>query len=338
VSFPSIGIDFLRHHDLLVDEANLRLLPGELPVAAVCAIIDPVAHAVRPRSSAEAVKGSTPSSLGPFTPSSGSSSPSLGDALEAVPTLPLDSDWAAVFQCRFPAIFNPGSAVCLDHPPHRVQHFITTIGQPSKFCRLDPARLAAAKAGFQATLDEGIIRRSGSQWSSPLHMVKKDGSWRPCGDYRRLNLQTLEDKYPLPNMADLAVRLASCTIFRKLDIKKGYLQVPVAAADIPKTAIITPFGLFEFVRMPFGLKKAGTTFLRLMDSLLGGLPFAFVYLDDILVASPSSAEHRRHLCQVFSLLEQSGLIVNAEKCIFGRDTIEFLGNSISLAGTSPLPS
>ncbi len=188
-------------------------------------------------------------------------------------------------------------------------------------------------------LDEGVIRRYCSQWSSPLHMVKKkDGSWRPCGDYRRLNLQTVEDKYPLPNMADLVARLSGCAIFSKLDLKKGYLQVPVAAADVAKTAIITPFGLFEFVRMPFGLNNAGMTFQRLMDTLLGNLPFAFVYLNNILVASPSKVLHRRHLCQVFSLLEQNGLVVNTDKCVFGQTSIEFLGHLISAAGFSPLSS
>jgi hypothetical protein len=156
--------------------------------------------------------------------------------------------------------------------------------------------------------------------------------------YRCLNLQMVVDKYPLPNMANLAARLASGTIFSKLDVKKGYLQVPVATADVAKTAIITPFGLFEFVRMPFGLKNAGMSFQRLMDSLLGGLPFAFVYLDNILIASSSSVEHCRHLRKVFSLLEQSCLIVNPEKCIFGHDTIDFLGHRISPMGTSLLPS
>jgi hypothetical protein len=99
-----------------------------------------------------------------------------------------------------------------------------------------------------------------------------------------------------------------------------------------------PFGLFEFVRMPFRLRNASMTFQRLMDSLLGRLPFTFVYLDDILVASPSAADHRLHLCQVFSLLEQSYLIVNTEKCVFGRDAIKFLGHQISSADTSPLSS
>jgi hypothetical protein len=171
-------------------------------------------------------------------------------------------------------------------------------------------------------IDKGVIRRSSSQWSNPLHMVrKKDGSWWPCGDYRQLNLQTVEDKYPLPNMADLAGCLDSCIIFNTLDLRKGYLQVPVAAADVPKMVIITPFRLFKFLRMPFGLRNVGMTFQRLMDSLLGNLPFAFMYLDNILVASPSAAEHRPHLSAVFSLLQYNGLVVNADKCTFGHPSM-----------------
>jgi hypothetical protein len=148
----------------------------------------------------------------------------------------------------------------------------------------------------------------------------------------------VEDKYLLPNMADLVARLDGCTVFSKLDLKKGYLQVPVAAANVAKTAIITPFGLFEFVRMPFCLKIAGMAFQCLMDSLLGDLLFAFVYLDDILVASPSLEHHCRHLSQIFSLREQSGLVINTEKCIFGQGSIEFLGHQLSAANSSPLPS
>jgi hypothetical protein len=84
-------------------------------------------------------------------------------------------------------------------------------------------------------------------------MVQKpDGSWRPCGDYRRLNLVTQPDKYPVPNIQDLSSRLHGCTVFSKLDLRKGYYQIPMAAADVPKTAVITPFGLFKFLRMPLG--------------------------------------------------------------------------------------
>ncbi len=81
-------------------------------------------------------------------------------------------------------------------------------------------------------------------------------------------------------MADLAARLDSCRVFSKLDLQKVYLQVPVAA-EVAKTAIITPFGLFEFLRMPFRIRKKGKTFQLLMKALLGDLPFAFVYLNDI---------------------------------------------------------
>jgi Reverse transcriptase (RNA-dependent DNA polymerase) len=183
-----------------------------------------------------------------------------------------DNPWSAWLQ-EFPEL--AGEMSTDKQPSLGVQHSIKTVGCPvtAKFCRLDPERLAAAKAEFNSMLKAGIIRRSSSQWASPLHLVrKKDGSWRPCGDFRRLNLITTTDKYPLPNMADFAARLDGCRVFSKLDLNKGYLQVPVAAADIPKTALITPFGLFEFVRMPFGLKNAGMTFQLMMDAIFADLP------------------------------------------------------------------
>ena len=99
-------------------------------------------------------------------------------------------------------------------------------------------------------------------------MVKKaDGAWRPCGDYRQLNLQTKPDLYTCPNIADLTARLEGCTIFSKLDLHKGFHQIPVRPRDMPKTAVITPFGLWEFIRMPFGMPNAGQSFLRMMDEV-----------------------------------------------------------------------
>ena len=165
-------------------------------------------------------------------------------------------------------------------------------------------------AAFPLQLEkEGIVRRSNSDWASPLHMVQKsDGSWRPCGDFRRLNLISETDCYPLPNMADITSSLAGAKVFSKLDLKKGYHQIPVHPSDVKKTAIITPFGLFEFLRMPFGLKNAGMTFQRFIDRILGGLPFILIYLDDILVASPDRQTHSMHLRTVLTLLRQHGLV------------------------------
>ena len=103
--------------------------------------------------------------------------------------------------------------------------------------------------------ESGIIRRSNSPWSSPLHIVPKQSSgWRPCGDYRRLNKATMDDRYPLPNIQDFNSRLAGSCIFSKIDLIRGYYHVPMATESIPKMAIATPFGLWEFLRMPFGSK------------------------------------------------------------------------------------
>ena len=103
-----------------------------------------------------------------------------------------------------------------------------------------------------------VQHHSTSPWASPLHMVpKKDGSWRPCSNFQWLKLVTEPDRYLLPKMLDFADRLSRCTVFPKMDLRKGYWQVPVHPDDIPKTAVITPFGLYEFLRMAFGLCNAG---------------------------------------------------------------------------------
>jgi hypothetical protein len=151
----------------------------------------------------------------------------------------------------------------------------------AKVRRLAHDKLRIAEAEFKKFEASGIIRRSNSTWASPLHMVpKKDGSWRPCGNYRRLNTVTTPDRYPLPNMQDLANGLDGCTVFSKIDLVKGYHQVPIAAANIPKTAIITPFGLFEYLFMGFGLRNAAITFQRTVDQKCRDLKFLFTYLDD----------------------------------------------------------
>jgi len=117
-------------------------------------------------------------------------------------------------------------------------------------------------------------------------MVRKtDGSWQPCVDYRRLNAVTVPDTYPIPNMMDFVARAAGCTIFSKIDLKKGYYQIPMNPRDIPKTVITLPSGLFEFRRMTFGMRNVGNTFQRLMDRALASVECAFPYLDNIFIFS-----------------------------------------------------
>ncbi len=145
---------------------------------------------------------------------------------------------------------------------HKEHHIRVKEGPPitAKFCQLDAEKLAEAKAEAKAEFDQlerdGIIRRSDNPWASPLHMVRKpDRSWRPCGNYRRLNLFTIPDSYPLLNMMDFAAKMSGCCIFSKVDLRKGYHQIPMHARDIAKMAFITPFSLYEFLRMGFGLSR-----------------------------------------------------------------------------------
>ena len=108
--------------------------------------------------------------------------------------------------------------------------------------------------------------KSASPWASPLHMTpKNDGTWRPCGDYRRLSIITKPDHYAMPNISDLTSSISTARIFSNLDLPKGYFQVPVNPNDVPKTAITTPFGTYMFHYSTFGLRNSGTTFLWMMD-------------------------------------------------------------------------
>ena len=222
----------------------------------------------------------------------------------------------------------------------KVEHHIDTRCDRPGFARprrISPDKLSVAKEEFQKLLEINIIRPSISPWSSPLHMAAKpSGGWRACGDYRALNAVSEDDRYPMPHQQDFEINLEGKNIFSKIDLVRAYNQVPMNAADIAKTAIVTPFELFEYLRMPFGLKNAAQTFQRFMDIVFRDLQFVYIYLDDILVASNSPDEQRKHLRQLFERLADYGLVVNPKKCVLGKSSLEFLGHCVTSSGVRPL--
>lgn len=209
-----------------------------------------------------------------------------------------------------------------------------------RFRRIPPSEYEVVKAHINQLLENRVIRESCSPYASPIVLVKKkDGSLRMCVDYRRLNSKTRKDAFPLPRIEETLDSLAGARWFSTMDLASGYNQVPVAEGDKFKTAFCTPFGLFEWNRMPFGLCNAPSTFQRLMERLFGDqqCQSLLLYLDDIVVFSSSVDQHLARMEVVLSRLQTEGLKAKLSKCAFFKKEVHYLGHVISSEGVSTDP-
>ncbi|KAE8974995.1 hypothetical protein PR001_g25837, partial [Phytophthora rubi] len=189
-------------------------------------------------------------------------------------------------------------------------------------------------------LQAGVIEEGNGAWGFPVVLVrKKDGEVRFCIDYRALNKITKRDVYPLPRIDETLEALGGARLFTTLDLKSGYWQIGVAPEDRDKTAFTTKKGLYRFVRMPFGLMNAPSTFQRMMNGVLRGLTWStcLVYLDDIVVYTCGGIE--RHVVELATVMERlvaAGLTLKLKKCVFAATAMEYLGHELSSEGVRPV--
>ncbi len=295
---PILGADFLKQNNLLVDLARKRLIDG----STLCSTLGRITENADPTS------------------------------IHLIATNILMNERIGELLKKFPSLAKPPQY--LEKPPHEVVHHIETDGPPvyGKSRRLQSSIECQVREEFRKMVEVGICRPSKSQWASPLVVVKGKGQIRLAGDYRLLNHRTVPDRYPLPNLFDCTSKLYDKCIFSCIDLIRAFHNIPVSEEDICKTAIISPAGLFEYSRMPFGLRNAPSTFQRFMNSITFDLPFLFCYLDDILVFSSSPDEHNDHLHVLFQRLVENGLTVNFKKSQFFLDKVNFLGHTIMANG------
>ncbi|KAK7110805.1 hypothetical protein V1264_014623 [Littorina saxatilis] len=232
-------------------------------------------------------------------------------------------DFMGDFTHRFSDV--PGSTSSVEHEVH----LTSDVPVRSKPYPIPFQARESLKKDIDNMLKMGVIRESSSPYSSPVVVVKKkDGTNRVCIDFRKVNKITVFDPEPMPTATDLFRQLTGSKIFSKIDLSKGYWQIPVREEDIPKTAFATPDGTYECLRMPFGMVNSGATLKRGMRKMLKGMKNVVYYWDDLLVHTETFAEHLETWRELFSRLTKANLTVRPSKCILGTDNVDFIGHSL----------
>ena len=220
---------------------------------------------------------------------------------------------------------------------HRIETFPDSPPVRTQFYRQPPHLKAETDRQVNEMLEHGIIQQSNSLYNSPVVLVKKkDNSWRFAVDYRKLNKITIPISHPIPRLDDVfdAIGESHASVFSILDLNSAYFQIELDPETRHKSAFVTHDGVYEFLRMSFGLRNAPASFQMLMSRVLKGLNWKFVlcYIDDILVFSANFSQHLEHLGQVFQRLREANLTLKSSKCNFAVDRVVYLGHVITKEG------
>ena len=195
------------------------------------------------------------------------------------------------------------------------------------------------KEEINKLLEASVIRNSHSSWSAPITVVPKgDGGKRLVIDYRALNKVTRKFVWPMPKVEDIFSQLNGAKYFSTLDLRAGYHHIGLTTDSIPKTAFTSPFGKYEYVKVPFGLAQALAYFQELMTGVLKDLPFSMAYLDDIITYSSTPEEHLEHIKTVFEKLPHLKLSMKLSKCHFFSKEIQYLGHILGIEEIKPVPA
>src|SRR4051812_21714656 len=236
--------------------------------------------------------------------------------------------------CGYPDVFPeelPGM------PPYRDVEFLIDLLPGSGPIAKRPYKMSVdelkeLKKQLGEQLQKGFIQPSSSSWGAlVLFVEKKDRSQRLCIDYHSLNEVTIKNKYPFPMINDLFDQLEGARVFSKIDLRSGYFQLKIREQDIPKTAVTTRYGLYEYTMMPFGLTNASAYFMNMMNKVFMEFldKFVVVFIDDILIYSKSNEEDEEHLRLILEKLKEHKLYAKFSKCEFWLNEVGFLGNIVS---------
>ena len=195
------------------------------------------------------------------------------------------------------------------------------------------------KEEIDKLVEAGVIRNSHSSWSAPIIVEPKgDGGKHLVIDYRALNKVTRKFVWPMPKVEDIFSQLNGAKYFPTLDLRAGYHHTELTTDSIPKTAFTSPFGKYEYIKVPFRLAQALAYFQELMTGVLKDLPFVMAYLDDIIIYSSTPEEHLEHMRTVFKKLRDTKFSMKLSKCHFFAKEIQYLGHIPGTEGIKPVPA